>query len=503
MTEVRSQIFISYSHKDRKWLDMLQTNLKPLIRGGEIKLWDDTRINAGSLWREEIGKALATAKAAVLLVSPDFLASDFISAHELPRLLEAAKDKDEGLKILWLAVRWSMYQNTEIERYQALNDPLRPLAEFSGALRDKALVQICERIKEECAWEELVRGGVLAQAAQRGGLPAAAEVAENSRSAQVGLEALIKLMSDAAVREDVGKFEAHFHSSAKQIGVLGYYKDLHDELHTLQLQCYQRLTRLLRDVKSAPNDSSPWEDGFELEMIIEEVRWRLDQLADPEVVSQRGVTWVPKLIGTLHLLPQALRNCDVQQLEKALGAVGRILRVEPDRLNSSLREAARALPLGELVVSLSRVCDRLDRGRATPDAVDSLKEGVAALGKLASRLDSLIEQHDRWQTLDVELMREEAEGLAELAASWPDLKKDAEVQCQGRTEEWVRLLTHDAEKLTRAIAAQEPNQIKQYFRSFRNRVVLQFYQADLMVKKVCEELSRAREPLAKVQEMIK
>lgn len=474
---------------------------EPLIRGGEIKLWDDTRIKAGSLWREEIEKSLATAKAAVLLVSPDFLASDFISAHELPRLLEAAKD--EGLKILWLAVRSSMYQNTEIERYQALNDPLRPLAEFSAPLKDKALVEICERIKEECAWEELVRGAVLAQAAQRGGLPAAAEVAENSRSAQRGLEALIKLMSDAAVREDVGKFEAHFHSSAKQIGVLGYYKDLHDQLHTLQLQCYQRLIRLLQDVKKSPDDSSPWENGFELEMVIQEIKWRLEQLADPEIVSQRGVYWVPKLIETLNLLSLALRNFDVRQMEKTLGTVGRVLRVEPDRLNLSLREAARALPLGELVVSLSRVCDRLDRGRAASGAVGSLKEGVAALGKLASRLDSLIGQHDKWQTLDVELMRAEAEGLAELAASWPDLKKDTEAQFQGRTEEWVPLLAHDAEKLTQAIAAQEPNQIRQYFRSFRNRVGLQFYRADLMLKKLCEELSRAREPLAKVQEMIK
>jgi hypothetical protein len=500
MTEVRSQVFISYSHKDKRWLDLLHTNLKPLTRGRRIELWDDTRIKAGAPWREEIAKALATAKAAVLLVSPDFLASDFISAREIPRLLKAAKD--EGLKILWLAVRSSVYQNTEIERYQALNDPSRPLALFSSATRDTELVEISTRIAKECGWEQLMSGVDLAQAEQRGALPAA-EVAAHSRSAQIGLEALIKLMSDAGVREDVGKFEAHFHSCAKQIGVLGYYKGLHDELHTLQLQCYQRLIRLLRDVKTSPGDSSPWEDGFELEMIIEEIRWRLHQLADPEIVSQRGVSWVPKLIEALNLLPRALRNCDFQLLEKALGAVGRVLRVEPDRLNSSLREAARALPLGELVVSLSSVCGHLDRGCAAPGAVDSLKEGVAALGELDGRLNSLIDRHDRWQRLDVELMRAEAEGLAELAGSWPDLKKDAEAQCQGRTEEWVPLLVQDTEKLTQAIAAQEANLIRQYFRSFRNRVGLQFYQTDLMLKKVCEELSRAREPLAKVQEMIK
>ena len=189
MTEVRSQVFISYSHKDKRWLDLLHTNLKPLIRGREVELWDDTRIEAGSPWREEIAKALATAKAAVLLVSPDFLASNFISVHEIPRLLEAAKN--EGLKILWLAVRSSVYQNTEIERYQALNDPSRPLALFSSATRDTELVEISTRIAKECGWEQLMSGVDLAQAEQRGALPAA-EVAAHSRSAQIGLEALIK-----------------------------------------------------------------------------------------------------------------------------------------------------------------------------------------------------------------------------------------------------------------------------------------------------------------------
>jgi hypothetical protein len=165
---------------------------------------------------------------------------------------------------------------------------------------------------------------------------------------------------------------------------------------------------------------------------------------------------------------------------------------------TSLREAARALPLGELVVSLSRVCDRLDLGRAASGAVGSLKEGVAALGELASRLDRLIAEHDRWQTLDVELMRTEAEGLAELEGSWPDLKKETDGQCEGHTEEWVPLLAQDAEKLTQAIAAKELNQIRQYFRRFRTRVSRQFYQADLMLKKLCEELARVGEPLAKV-----
>jgi hypothetical protein len=142
---MRSQIFISYSHKDKKWLEDIQTMLKPLIRAQKISVWDDKKIEAGQKWREEIGAALSMAKVAVLLVSPDFLASDFIAYHELPKLLDSAKQ--EGLTILWVAVRYCLYKDTEIEQYQATNDPQKPLASLRPAERERILVEICERIK--------------------------------------------------------------------------------------------------------------------------------------------------------------------------------------------------------------------------------------------------------------------------------------------------------------------------------------------------------------------
>jgi len=57
---IRNQVFISYSHKDKRWLERLQTHLKPLEREGSIERWDDTMINAGENWREEIRKEIAS-----------------------------------------------------------------------------------------------------------------------------------------------------------------------------------------------------------------------------------------------------------------------------------------------------------------------------------------------------------------------------------------------------------------------------------------------------------
>jgi hypothetical protein len=121
----RNQVFISYSHKDKKWLERLQTHLGPLARAG-LKFWDDTKIKPGAVWREEIKRALDSAKAAVLLVSADFLASDFIDKNELPPLLDAAEK--EGAKILSIIVSPCRFSETEsLSRFQSMNPPSYPL----------------------------------------------------------------------------------------------------------------------------------------------------------------------------------------------------------------------------------------------------------------------------------------------------------------------------------------------------------------------------------------
>ena len=143
---MRDKVFISYSRKDKRWLDLLKTFLRQFVRDEKVSIWDDTKIAAGADWREEIKGALESAKVAVLLVSQDFLASDFIQSDELPPLLQAAQN-DEA-KILWIAVRPSTYRDTVIARYQALNSPSKTLYELKGPEREKAFVQICEAIKE-------------------------------------------------------------------------------------------------------------------------------------------------------------------------------------------------------------------------------------------------------------------------------------------------------------------------------------------------------------------
>jgi formylglycine-generating enzyme required for sulfatase activity len=141
----RRQLFISYSHRDGEWVERLRRMIKPLEQRYGLERWDDSRIQAGGLWRQEIEQALASASVALLLVSADFLASDFVVRSELPPLFRAAKEK--GLRILWVPLRPSLWNHIpEIEQYQAVIPPGRTLAEMVEVEQERAFVQIAELI---------------------------------------------------------------------------------------------------------------------------------------------------------------------------------------------------------------------------------------------------------------------------------------------------------------------------------------------------------------------
>jgi hypothetical protein len=127
-TNGRPRVFVSYSHKDGEWLERLRVHLKPLERRykSDVDIWDDSKIQPGTPWLEEIRVALRTARAAILLVSADFLASDFVNAEELPALLESARSG--GTDILIVILSPSMFDSVEcLSRLQTVNDPKTPL----------------------------------------------------------------------------------------------------------------------------------------------------------------------------------------------------------------------------------------------------------------------------------------------------------------------------------------------------------------------------------------
>jgi hypothetical protein len=138
------QVFLSCSREDMTWLQRLRVHLAPRIRQGRLEVWDDTQLRAGDNFRRAIDLALQRARVVVLFVSPDFLASDLIAQHQLPQLLATAAQG--GVRVLWIPIRDSCYQETEIASYYPLHAPERPLAALTAAEVDRALENISQQI---------------------------------------------------------------------------------------------------------------------------------------------------------------------------------------------------------------------------------------------------------------------------------------------------------------------------------------------------------------------
>lgn len=146
--EDRPSVFISYSHADAAFLTRLRVHLRPLEKANVIDLWDDQKIRAGAKWKSEIERALARAVIAVLLVSADFLASDFIVDNELPPLLQAAEKK--GTVILPVIVKPCRFiRDKNLSQFQAINDPRLPLFALSEPDQETLYARVGERIESE------------------------------------------------------------------------------------------------------------------------------------------------------------------------------------------------------------------------------------------------------------------------------------------------------------------------------------------------------------------
>lgn len=142
----RTDVFISYSHKDKKWLDRVKVHLKPLERNHGVTIWQDTKLRGGDRWRAEIDQALASTRVAVLLISADFLASDFIAHHELPPLLKAAAKS--GALILPVIISDSAFPDSELAIFQAINSTDQPLNTLQEGQVEQVLVQLYRRIRD-------------------------------------------------------------------------------------------------------------------------------------------------------------------------------------------------------------------------------------------------------------------------------------------------------------------------------------------------------------------
>src|SRR6266571_7916163 len=133
------EVFYSYAHEDASWLNELEKHLSLLRRQGLLTAWHDRHILPGADWAQAIDEHLERASIILLLISADFLASDYCYGLEMRRALERHQANEARvIPILLRSVDW---KDAPFAYLQALPTDAKPITSWrnrDAAFRDVA-----------------------------------------------------------------------------------------------------------------------------------------------------------------------------------------------------------------------------------------------------------------------------------------------------------------------------------------------------------------------------
>lgn len=137
------KLFISYTHADEVMKTELEKQLFALKHSGKIEVWQDRELMGGDSWDENIRKELNEADIVLLLISPDFINSQYIWDKELSVALERhSKGEARVIPIILRSCDWTSLPFASL---QALPRDAKPVNSFSD--KDEAYTSIAKSIR--------------------------------------------------------------------------------------------------------------------------------------------------------------------------------------------------------------------------------------------------------------------------------------------------------------------------------------------------------------------
>lgn len=290
--------------------------------------------------------------------------------------------------------------------------------------------------------------------------------------------------------------QAGFEVAGSQIELLTNYKDLHDLLHNLQYLCF---SGLVQEVHRFPEDTIAFGILLDHEMTLGGLIDNMIGVARRPGMPAGELDWIQELVDAQNLLRQGIESADKEPLQRAIWLIKRVLDRHPTRINERLNAAARNLQLPMIEQAMRSIRTDLRRLKLPPQQVRRFESGVAALGDLNNSLSQLVEDHDRWQAVDLELRRIEAVisyDMSEIKTSWPELRAKVDPLCHYSGAAWAEHIQRDSRTLDKALATGNQAQILRSFQRYRRRVGNRFYQVDADLKALCHELRYVGQPLS-------
>src|SRR6266852_6087155 len=132
------EVFYSYAHEDEKLRDELVKHLANLRRQGVITEWYDRDISAGKEWDEDIAQHLDSARVILLLISPDFMNSDYSNDVEVRRAME--RHEAGEARVMPIILRPVDWEGAPFSKLQALPTDAKPLTSWDDP--DEAFLSV-------------------------------------------------------------------------------------------------------------------------------------------------------------------------------------------------------------------------------------------------------------------------------------------------------------------------------------------------------------------------
>lgn len=321
------------------------------------------------------------------------------------------------------------------------------------------------------------------------------------RTLHTGSNILRVLLADMPILEGaIGQLRGIFSGAASELKLLRVYKDLHDCLHTLQLECYIPLENELEKLHA--NEHSSANIACYLDKVQDLINDMEDIFADArELTLDRGFVVTLEQAGTAAR--QALHSDNEKRLQFAVMQIGRTLNLYLPILDSKMSDALRRMRFGDMIEVLLFVRNTCHNQQIDAVLITELEALLARLDEEANRLRDLVEHHQQWQRIDSLLCTIDSSfDLYEPGMWWPELREQALTLYASATEQWAIDMQSSAARIDQAVDDQDVFGIRQSFCKYRSYAVKQFFRVDRKLKRMCEQLRQYDGPLGPVIQVI-
>jgi hypothetical protein len=521
------KIFYSYSSNDKTLREELHKHLASFRNRGICQDWYDGEIRAGDEWHEEIKDKLASADFILLLISSDFLSSDYIRTFELGTAMQRHQAKEARVipimlrpcdftgevfsKLAGLPTKMKAV-TTWANQDEAWTDVVRGLRLEFEKFRDEREARDAASVAAQAFTSSPTEEAIIAESqvpvAATDGLSAALEknreLAETSTKAFQGLS---QLMGSPKIKSFVAEQQGQLVAADQALQILVDYKNVHDMLHDLQFKCYNYILQEGRKLE----DQIDWPLLVQPQKDLASISQLLEAAASQESMADEDFSWLEELRASRERLSLACDQLSPAPLKEARDLIKTILQMRPTIFDTKLCAAARTLPLEDLQKALCAIRVKLGAGSLEGDAGASFSAGVDAFPELSANLKALTTEHTRWQVIETRLWSIDAlidRDFSELQDAWPQVRERLVKVCDGNRAPWAISILEEARKLDDLLKTPPLDEakdlqrwkmrVRQSYRSCSNDSGTRFYQVDLSLKRLCDQLRGVQAALVKI-----